>query len=440
MSNKLPEGTGMSANPNGPGYPDSYYVATAQGGVEWPALDTELQADVCVIGAGFTGLSAALSLAENGLDVVLLEAERVGFGASGRCGGMIGSGQRKDVLEIEQQFGVERSQQLWRFAELAKQEIRDRVAKHDIPCDLQNGQLIGVHKRGYLGWAQELADALTERYAYPFCRPLSAEETHEYVATDNFLEGLYDPEALTLHPLNFALGLANAASAAGVRVFEHSRVTGYSRTDPAVVRTAQGSVRASHVVLACNGYLGDLEPRSAGKIMPINNFMIATEPLGEERARELITGRFGIHDTRFVVNYFRLSADHRLLYGGGENYRSGFPRDIARFVRPYMLRMFPQLRDVKIDYAWGGTLAVTVNRLPHLGRLEPNVWFGQGYSGHGISTAVFAGKIIADAIAGVASRFEAFASLPTHTFPGGTLLRYPGMVLGMLYYGLKDRF
>jgi gamma-glutamylputrescine oxidase len=440
MSNKLPEGTGMSANPNGPGYPDSYYVATAQGGVEWPALDTELQADVCVIGAGFTGLSAALSLAENGLDVVLLEAERVGFGASGRCGGMIGSGQRKDVLEIEQQFGVERSQQLWRFAELAKQEIRDRVAKHDIPCDLQNGQLIGVHKRGYLGWAQELADALTERYAYPFCRPLSAEETHEYVATDNFLEGLYDPEALTLHPLNFALGLANAASAAGVRVFEHSRVTGYSRTDPAVVSTAQGSVRASHVVLACNGYLGDLEPRSAGKIMPINNFMIATEPLGEERARELITGRFGIHDTRFVVNYFRLSADHRLLYGGGENYRSGFPKDIARFVRPYMLRMFPQLRDVKIDYAWGGTLAVTVNRLPHLGRLEPNVWFGQGYSGHGISTAVFAGKIIADAIAGVASRFEAFASLPTHTFPGGTLLRYPGMVLGMLYYGLKDRF
>jgi gamma-glutamylputrescine oxidase len=429
----------MSTSPNGPGYPDSYYVATAEGLVDRPALDSELQADVCVIGAGFTGLSAALNLAEQGLDVVLLEAERVGFGASGRCGGMIGSGQRKDVLEIEQQFGLERSQQLWQFAEQAKQEIRDRVKKHSIPCDLQGGQLIGVHKRGYLGWAQELADALTERYAYPFCRPLSAEETHEYVATDNFLEGLYDTEALTLHPLNFALGLANAAEAAGVRIFENSRVTGYSQTDPARVRTGQGTVEAAHVVLACNGYLGDLEPRSAGKIMPINNFMIATEPLGEERARELVKGRFGVHDTRFVVNYFRLSDDHRLLYGGGENYRPGFPRDIARFVRPYMLTMFPQLKDVKIDYSWGGTLAVTVNRLPHVGRLEPNVYFGQGYSGHGISTATFAGKIIAEAIAGVAGRFDAFASLPTHTFPGGTLLRYPGMVLGMLFYSLKDK-
>jgi gamma-glutamylputrescine oxidase len=429
----------MSTSPDGPGYPDSYYVATAKGVVERPRLDTDVQADVCVIGAGFTGLSAALNLAELGLDVVLVEAERVGFGASGRCGGMIGSGQRKDVLEVEQQFGLEHSQQLWQFAEQAKQEIRDRVAIHDIPCDLQGGQLIGVHKRGYLGWAQELADALTERYAYPFCRPLSAEETHEYVATDDFLEGLYDTEALTLHPLNFALGLANAADAAGVRIYENSRVTGYTREDPALVRTARGSVRASHVVLACNGYVGDLEPRSAGKIMPINNFMIATEPLGEERAAELVTGRFGVHDTRFVVNYFRLSDDHRLLYGGGENYRPGFPRDIAKFVRPYMLRMFPQLKDVKIDYAWGGTLAVTLNRLPHIGRLEPNLYFGQGYSGHGISTGTFAGKIIAEAIAGVAGRFDAFASLPMANFPGGTLLRYPGMVLGMLWYGLKDR-
>ena len=430
----------MSMNPNGPGHPDSYYVATAKGIVDYPALDGELTADVCVIGGGFTGVSAALNLAEHGLDVVLLEAERIGFGASGRCGGMVGSGQRKDVLEIEEQFGLERSKQLWQFAEQAKQEIRDRVAKHDIPCDLHDGQLIGVHKRGYLGWAQELADALTERYAYPFCRALSAEETREYVATDNFLEGLYDPEALTLHPLNYVLGVANAAAEAGVRIFENSRVVAYSKADPAVVRTAGGSVKASHIVLACNGYLGDLEPRSAGKIMPINNFMVATEPLGEERARELINGRFGIHDTRFVVNYFRLSDDHRLLYGGGENYRPGFPQDIAKFVRPYMVRMFPQLKDVKIDYAWGGTLAVTVNRLPHFGRLQPNIYFAQGYSGHGISTATFAGKIIADAIAGVSGRFDAFASLPTHTFPGGTLLRYPGMVLGMLYYGLKDRF
>jgi gamma-glutamylputrescine oxidase len=428
------------AHPNGPGHPDSYYVATANGLVDRPVLEEDLEADVCVIGGGFTGLSAALNLAEMGKSVVLLEAERIGFGASGRNGGLVGSGQRKDVLEMEEAFGLDRSRQLWNFAELAKDEIRQRVEKHAIPCDLHKGQLVGVHKKAYAGWPQELADALTERYEYPFCRALNAEEIREYVATDSFVEGFYDPEALTLHPLNYALGLARAAQEAGVRIFEQSRVVDYTHEDPAVVRTASGSVRASFVVLGCNGYLGNLEPRSAGKIMPINNFMIATEPLDAERARELISGRFGIHDTRFVVNYFRLSEDHRLLFGGGENYRPGFPQNIAAFVRPYMLKLFPQLRDVKIDYAWGGTLSVTVNRLPHFGRLEPNVFFAQGYSGHGVSTANFAGKVIAESICGIGGRFDAFASLPTHTFPGGTLLRYPGMVLGMLYFSLRDRF
>ena len=259
------------------------------------------------------------------------------------------------------------------------------------------------------------------------------------IATDDFLEGLYDSQAMTIHPLNYALGLARAAREAGVRIFESSRVLEYTRTDPAMVRTENGVVEESFIVLACNGYLGKLEPRVAGKIMPINNFVIATEPLGKERARKLISGRFGVHDTRFVVNYFRLSDDHRLLFGGGENYRPGFPRDIAKFVRPTMLKLFPQLDDVRIDYAWGGTLSVTVNRLPHVGRLEPNLFFAQGYSGHGISTANFAGKVIAEAIAGTASRFDVFASLPVHTFPGGTLLRYPGMVLGMLYYSIKDK-
>ncbi len=239
--------------------------------------------------------------------------------------------------------------------------------------------------------------------------------------------------------MNYTLGLANAATDAGVRIFERSRVKGYSHTDPALVETPEGSVKADFVVLACNGYLDKLERRVARKIMPINNFMIATEPLGEQRALELINGRFGVHDTRFVVDYFRLSEDHRLLFGGGENYRREFPADISKFVRPYMLKLFPQLEDARIDYAWGGTLSVTVNRLPHFGRLKPNVYFAQGFSGHGISTANFAGKVIAEAIGGTATRFDVFADLPTHMFPGGTLLRYPGMVLGMFYYSLIDR-
>ncbi len=421
------------------GHPPSYYAATAIGAHEHPQLAGRERADVCVIGGGYTGLSAALNLAERGMDVVLLEAERVGFGASGRNGGLIGSGQRKDALEMEAKFGYQTSRRFWDFAEAAKDEIRTRVADHGIECDLQGGQLVGVHKKRYLGWAQELADALAERYDYPHLTPLDRDQTRARVATDAFLEGCYDAGAMVLHPLNYALGLARAARSAGVRIYERSRVTGYTRRDPATVATANGSVDASFIVLACNGYLGRLEPRVAGKIMPINNFMLATEPLPADRAEALIAGRFGVHDTRFVVDYFRLSADRRLLFGGGENYRSGFPRDIAGFVRRYMLRLFPQLADVAIDYAWGGTLSVTVNRLPHFGRLEPNLFFAQGYSGHGISTANFAGKVIAEAVNGTASRFDVFAQLPIRTFPGGTLLRYPGMVLGMFYYSMVDR-
>jgi gamma-glutamylputrescine oxidase len=422
------------------GYPDSYYAATAIGIHEHPVLEEPVRADVCVIGGGFTGLSAALNLAEQGMDVVLLEAERIGFGASGRNGGLVGSGQRKDALEMEKQFGPDLARTFWDFAEAAKTEIRNRVETHSIDCDLQDGQLLGVHKPGYLGWAAEYAAALRDRYDYPHARGLSREETRELVATDSFLEGLYDARAMTLHPLNYALGMARAARAAGVRIYERSRVLRYTREAPATVSTASGQVRADHIVLACNAYLQKLEPRVAGKLMPINNFMIATEPLGEERARQLIAGRFGVHDTRFVVNYFRLSADHRLLYGGGENYRKGYPDKLPQFVRRHMLRIFPQLDDVGIDFAWGGAVGVTVNRLPHVGRLAPNLYFAQGYSGHGVSTANFAGKVLAEAIAGTASRFDVFSTLPIHTFPGGTLLRYPGMVLGMLYYAMRDRF
>jgi gamma-glutamylputrescine oxidase len=422
-----------------PGYPDSFYVATAAGLTEYPQLQGAQRADVCVIGGGFTGLSAALNLAEQGFDVVLLEAERVGFGASGRNGGLIGSGQRKDALELEKMFGFERSKAFWDIAELAKAEIRRRVAKHDIDCDLQFGQIEGVHKQKYVGSSAEYAQALATRYDYPHARALSRDAVRAMVATDSFYEGLHDAQAMSIHPLNFALGLARAAREAGVRIFENSRVTTYTRTDPATVSTAQGSVEANYIVLGCNGYLGKLEPRVAGRIMPINNFMIATEPLGEQRARELIADRNCVHDTRFVVNYFRTSEDHRLLFGGGENYRAGFPRDIAAFVRPYMLELFPQLSNVRIDYAWGGTLSVTVKRFPQFGRLKPNLFFAHGYSGHGVSIANVAGKLIAEAIAGTAQRFDVMASIKALPFPGGTLLRYPGMVLGMMYYSLKDR-
>ncbi|MGI9293461.1 MAG: NAD(P)/FAD-dependent oxidoreductase, partial [Pseudomonadales bacterium] len=224
-----------------------------------------------------------------------------------------------------------------------------------------------------------------------------------------------------------------------VKTFESSRVTDIKKAKPAVVATQDGSVKAKFVVLGCNGYLGKLEAKMAHKIMPINNFVLATEPLSETQARELIRDDVAVSDTFFVINYWKLSADNRLLFGGGENYSSRFPRDMKAFVRKYMLRVYPQLENTSVDYAWGGTLAITLKRMPHFGRLAPNVFFAQGYSGHGVSTATMAGKLMAEAVSGTAERFDIMAAVPTYSFPGGTLLRWPGLVAGMLYYSLRDR-
>jgi gamma-glutamylputrescine oxidase len=242
-----------------------------------------------------------------------------------------------------------------------------------------------------------------------------------------------------LHPLNYALGLAEAAESLGVRIFENSRATGYDRARPTRVATADGRVTADHVVLACNGYLERLEPRVAGKIMPLNNFIIATEPLSEAQQRQINPEDLCMYDARFVVNFWKLSGDGRMLFGGGENYTRRFPSDIKSFVRKRMLPLYPQLAQARIDYGWGGTLAVTMNRMPCFGRLEPEVFFALGFSGHGVQMATLAGKLIAEAVAGTAERFDVMARIPSPTFPGGTLLRWPGLVAGMLYHALKDR-
>ncbi len=421
------------------GYPDSWYLATARGLKPRPQLVGDVTADVCVIGAGYTGLSAALHLAERGYAVVLLDTHRAGWGAAGRNGGQIGSGQRLDEADLEARFGRDTARLLWNLAEEAKDLVRQRVARHNIDCDLAAGQLIVAAKPGHADQLRERAEKLARDYAYRDARFVPATELPAMLGSDRFFGGLLDAGAMHLHPLNYALGLANACEDAGVRLYEHSRVLAYDREEPTSVRTVQGEVRAREVVVACDGYLGTLEPRIADRIMPINNFIVATAPLGEERARALIRDDVCVHDTRFVVNYFRLSADRRLLFGGGENYRAGFPPDISAFVRPYMLKVFPQLADVAIDYAWGGALGISRTRLPHVGRLPPNVWFAQGFSGHGISTGTLAGKLIAEDIAGTSERFEVLARLPAPAWPGGTLLRWPLLALGMLWYALRDR-
>jgi gamma-glutamylputrescine oxidase len=397
-------------------YPNSYYLASCNRRVELTALDGSRRADVCIIGGGYTGLSSALHLAERGYDVVLLEARKPGWGASGRNGGQLSSGQRKDQDELSKMVGADAARELWELAEAAKDLAKNLIRKHRIDCDLKPGIAHPNHKPGYDPQSRKYVDFLRRTYDY---------DQVEYLERDAMA----------------ALGLADAALAAGARLYESTVVEDYQEGSPNRVMTNHGVVEADSIVLACNGYLGKLEQRVSGKIMPINNFVVATEPLSETQLETINPRDVAFSDSRFVVNYYRLSADKRMLFGGGENYRQNFPADIASFVRKPMLQVYPQLADTRIDYAWGGTLAVTLNRMPHFGRLgQHNTYFAQGYSGQGVAMATLAGKLIADAIAGEAESFDLFGTLPTRAFPGGDLLRWPGLVLGMSYYALRDRF
>lgn len=421
------------------GHISSWYAASANAAPDLPPLHGETRAEVCVIGGGYTGLSTALHLAARGVDVILLEAERIGWGASGRNGGQVSTGQRRPQRELEQRLGDEHARLLWELGLDAVALVRDLVARHGIACDLKPGVLYAGWKPRDAAYLQQEAQHLRARYGYTHCHDVSAAEMRTLSGTAVFSGGLLDEGAVHLHPLNYALGLAEAARRAGSRMHEQSRVLGYDDGPRIRVRTAQGTVLAEHLVLACNGYLGRLEPRVAGRIMPINNFILATAPLDETTAREINPRDLAMQDSRFVINYWKLSADRRLLFGGGENYRARFPADIRSLVRRHMLEIYPQLADVRIDYAWGGTLAITRRRMPAFGRLPHNVHYALGYSGHGVPTATLAGKLLAEAIAGRPAGFDVMARIPTPRFPGGTLLRYPGLVLGLLYYALRDR-
>lgn len=420
-------------------YPDSYYHATQNRQLDLAPLDGGRRADVCIIGGGYSGLSSAIHLARRGFNVVLLEARKMGWGASGRNGGQLCSGQRKDQMWLSEKIGADDARRMWQLAEDAKKLAKTLIRESDIQCDLKPGIAHADHKAAYMDESKEYVDFLHEQYDYSEIEYLDQPTMAELVGSDGYHGGTLDRGAGHLHPLNYALGLADVAIRAGATLHELTPVTGYTEGSPNRVQTDRGVIEADHIVLACNGYLGKLEPRMAGKIMPINNFVIATAPLSAAQLEEINPRDVAIADSRFVVNYFRLSADKRLLFGGGENYSSNFPSDIASFVRKPMLEVYPQLHDMRIDYAWGGTLAVTLNRMPHFGRLGKSLYFAQGYSGQGVALATLAGKLIADALAGEAEQFDLFGKIPTRSFPGGDLLRWPGLVLGMSYYALRDR-
>ena len=419
-------------------YIDSWYTATVNRHLALPRLENDETADVCIIGGGYTGLSSAIHLAERGYSVALLEAERIGWGASGRNGGHCNLGKRQPQEVLEGLVGRDDARRLWDLGLEAVDTVRELISRFDIECDLKRGNLQVAAKRSDADWFRSHVRHMQDRYALD-CRFVEGEELAHLSGSRAFRGGLVEYQSAHLHPLNYALGLAAGARSLGVRLYENSRVTTYDRSRPARVKTREASIVADYVVLACNAYLGGLEPRIAGRIMPLNNFILATEVLTEEQQRQLNPEDLCMYDAKFVVNYWKLTRDGRMLFGGGENYTKRFPADIKSFVRKHLLGLYPQLEPARIDYGWGGTLAVTMNRMPCFGRLDPNLFYALGYSGHGVQIASLAGKLIAEAVAGTAERFDVMARIPSPPFPGGTLLRWPGLVAGMLYHVLKDR-
>lgn len=418
-------------------YPDSWYAATTPLLDPFEGLKGRQKADVCIVGGGFTGLSAALHLAEAGVDVALVEAHRVGFGASGRNGGQLGSGQRQDQITLESMVGRDAARLMWDLGEDAKALVRDLIDRHDIQCDLRDGIAWAGGSDTSVRELHAYADHMDRHYGYKI-EAIGAEAFQELCPSPRYCGGVLDRGAAHLNPLALTLGLARAAAAAGVRIYERSHVHQITEGARVTVRTDAGQIEADHLILACNGYLGGLNRRVAARVMSINNFIVATEPLGA-RAQEVLTQDVALSDDRFVINYFRLSPDKRLLFGGGETYGYRFPKDIRAVVRKPMLEVFPHLHDVALEHAWGGTLAITMKRLPYLARLAPNILTASGYSGHGVGNAVQAGKLMAEAVRGQSSGFDAFADLPCPAFPGGTGFRSPLLVLGMTWFALRDR-
>ena len=421
----------------GLGMAQSYYQATAHPSVPSPSLSGEIEADVLVVGGGCTGLSAALHAAERGYSVVLLEGGRIGWGASGRNGGQIIPGLRKGAVELVGRYGVERGRQLFTLAVEARDLVVEIIRRHAIACDLKlTGHLNTAIRPGDLeGFAAEV-ECLETVMRYPHAEVLDAAATGAELSAAGYHGALLDRHGGHLHPLNYTLGLAAAARAAGVRIFEDAAVRTLDNGRQVVAATAQGRVRARFGVMACDALLGRLEPDLAVRIMPVANYIVATEPLAAPA--DLIAQDRAVSDNRFVVNYFRLSADGRLLFGGGEKYTVRPPADIAGFVRRHLLRVFPQLADTRIDHAWGGLVSVTMTRLPHVGRTG-NLFFAHGYSGQGVVLTTLAGRLLAEAMAGTSERFDLFAGMAPPPFPGGTALRGALHTLGMLWYALRDR-
>lgn len=417
----------------------SYYAASANPHAPYPQLNEAIRCDVCIVGGGFSGLSSALHLIEAGYDVVVLEAARIGWGASGRNGGQVVNSYSRDIDVIEARYGQQTAAMLGSMMFEGAEIIRQRIDRYAIACDYRPGAVsAALTSKQFNALKEKMAH--WQRYGHQQLELLDGETMRRTVASERYVGGLLDHQGGHLHPLNLALGEAEAIRRHGGRLFEQSAVTHIDYGQPALLHTAQGSVSASLVILAGNAYLGEkLEPRLSRMSMPCGSQIIATEPLTADMALSLLPDNYCVEDCNYLLDYFRLTADNRLLYGGGVIYGAQDPADIDARIRPLMLKTFPQLKKVRIDYRWTGNFLLTLSRMPQFGRLENNVYYLQGDSGHGVTLTHLAGKLIAEVLRGDAERFDAFAKLPHLPFFGGRHLQVPFTALGAAYYALRDR-
>ena len=419
---------------------NSYYAATRNLTTDFPVLEESVECDVCVIGAGYTGLSSALFLAEAGYSVTVLEAAQVGFGASGRNGGQLVNSYSRDVDVIEARYGEKTARVLGSMMFEGADIIRQRIGRYDIQCDYRPGGIFAALNKKQLKALAEQKSSW-EAYGNQNLTMLDAADIKREVGCANYVGGLLDLQGGHIHPLNLALGEAAAFIGLGGKIFEQSAAVEITYGEPITVRTARGVVRAKYLLIAGNAYLAqNFDNRVTAKSMPCGSQIAVTEPLPENVARSLIANNYCVEDCNYLLDYYRLTADNRLLYGGGVVYGAREPDDIEQLIKPKILKTFPQLKDVKIDYRWTGNFLLTMSRMPQFGRIEKNAYYMQGYSGHGVTCSHLAGKLISEMIRGDAERFDAFASLPHMPMIGGRTFQAPLTAMGAAYYALRDRF
>lgn len=416
----------------------SWYSATAHAAPDHPALQGSLRADVVVLGGGICGLSTAIELAERGYSVVVLEGERVGWGASGRSGGQAIFGYGCEMGKIARQVGIDDARKLFDWSVEGVDLIAERCRRYAIDCDLRPGHAHAAIKPRQVEELKHWQHDLVENYGYTGTELWDRARLQQTLSTERYAALLYDPRSAHIHPLNYTLGLARAAASLGVRIFEGSRVTRIVEGSEVVFRCAGGEVRARFGVLAGNAWLSGLVPQLEDRIMPVGTYICASQPLGPERAQALIRNGMAVADINFVLDYFRLSSDHRMLFGGRVSYSGIDPPALGPRMRARMHQVFPQLKDVDIDFVWGGYVDISMSRAPHWGRIGNNLYFAQGFSGHGIAATGLAGRVIAEAIHGQSTRLDVYARIPHRKFPGGRALRTPALVAAMLWFRMKD--